>query len=108
VLVARACSWEENAELTFLINNAYRQISSTEVWTENTIAAIFHLLDYYLDLNCFEKKETFPLLCLQLLQLIENIEKLAEKEGVNVTSIKLYTINGIFTSNDYFCSKVEK
>ncbi|MDR1368572.1 MAG: hypothetical protein LBJ72_00395 [Dysgonamonadaceae bacterium] len=95
-------------------------------------------MDYYPDLNCFENKDTFSLLCTQLLQLIENIEKIAEKEkkeykgkeafyrmflspleimndfmitkkdGINVTSIKLYTINGIFTSNEYFCSEVEK
>jgi len=30
------------------------------------------------------------------------------RDGINVTSVKLYTINGIFTSNEYFCSEVKK
>ena len=120
------------------ITNAYHQIPSTEIWTYNTIDPIIHLLDYFPDLNCFEKKETFSLICHQLLQLIECIEKFTEKEqkvykgrdvffrmylsplaiindfmitkrdGINVTTIKLYTINGIFTSDDNFCSEVEK
>jgi len=33
---------------------------------------------------------------------------ITKHDGINVTSIKLYTINGIFTSNEYFCSEVEK
>ena len=120
------------------ITTAYNRIPSTEIWTYNTIDPIIHLLDYYPDLNCFEKKETFPLLCSQLIQLIERIEKFAEQEkkeyrgkevfyrmylspiaimndfmitkrdGANVTTIKLYTINGIFTSDEHFCSEVEK
>ncbi|MDR1882601.1 MAG: hypothetical protein LBR26_07440 [Prevotella sp.] len=120
------------------ITDAYKQIPSTEIWTNNTIEPILHLLDYYSDLDCFENKEKQFLICRQLLQLIENLEKMTEREskefrgkevffrmylspvdimndfmitkrgGVNVTSIKLYTINGIFTSNNYFCSEVEK
>jgi hypothetical protein len=120
------------------ITDAYKQIPSTEIWTNNTINPILHLLDYYSDMKCFENKETPLILCNQLLQLIESIEINTEKEskeyqgktvpfrlylspvdmmndfmitkrdGVNVTSIKLYTINGIFTSNEYFCNEVEK
>jgi hypothetical protein len=120
------------------IRNAYNQIPSTEIWTKNTIEPILRLLDYYSDLNCFEKKETLPLVCHQLLQLMDNIEKytleeekectgrsaffrmylspidimndfmITKRDGINVTSVKLYTINGIFTSNEYFCSEVEK
>ena len=120
------------------IGNAYLQIPSTEIWTINTIEPLLRLLDYYSDLNCFEKKETLPKLCHQALQMIENIEIYTLKEEkeykgkpsffrmylspvdimndfmvtkrneISVTSIKLYTINGIFTSNKYFCSEVEK
>ncbi|MDR2691591.1 MAG: hypothetical protein LBB73_04735 [Dysgonamonadaceae bacterium] len=120
------------------IGNACNQIPSTEIWTKNTIEPLLRLLDYYSDLNCFEKKGTLPLLCHQILQLADNIEKYTLKEekeykgktaffrmylspvdimndfmvtkhdGINVTSIKLYTINGIFTSNEYFCLEVEK
>ena len=120
------------------MRNAYKQIPSTEIWTNNTIEPILRLLDYHADLNCFEKKETLYLLCHQLLQLIAEIENntengytefngqkfffklylspidimndfmVAKQDGVNVTSIKLYTINAILTSNDYFCNEVEK
>jgi hypothetical protein len=120
------------------IGNAYNRIPSTEIWTKNTIEPTLRLLDYYSDLNCFEKKETLPHLCYQVLQLVDNIEKytlreekeykgksaffrmylspvdimndfmITKHDGINVTSIKLYTINGIFTSNEYFCSEVEK
>lgn len=120
------------------IGKAYNQIPSTEIWTNNTIEPILFLLDYYPDLDCFEKRETFFLLCTQLLQMIENIEQMAAKESkeykgktvsyrmflsplhlmndftiakrdeVCITAIKLYTINAIFTSDEYFCSEVEK
>jgi len=117
------------------ITDAYLRIPSTEIWTNNTIDPIIHSLDYYPDLNCFERQESFTLICSQLLQLIENIELFAGKEnkgkgcffrmylspiaimndfmitkrdGVNVTSVKLYTINSMFTSDATFCSEVEK
>jgi hypothetical protein len=120
------------------IRDSYKQVPSTEVWTNNTIEPILRLLDYYADMNCFSKKETLYLICHQLLQLINELENMTKSEskeyaskesffrlylspvdimndfmitkrdGINVTSIKLYTINGIFTSNDYFCSEVEK
>jgi hypothetical protein len=146
-LTVATVSYEEFCELLDIpllrniyakITNAYHQIPSTEIWTNNTVDPITYLLDYYSDLHCFENKDSFSLICTQLLQLIENIEKLAEQEkkeykgkdsfyrmflspmaimndfmitkrdGVNVTTIKLYTINGIFTSDTNFCSEVEK
>jgi hypothetical protein len=120
------------------IMDAYRQIPSTEVWTGNTIENILRLLDYHYDINCFENAEYPGLICRQLLQLIENIEQWTEneskeykdkkvffrmylssmdlennfvimkKDGAAVASIKLYTINGIFTSNTEFCAETEK
>ncbi|MCC8145479.1 MAG: hypothetical protein LIO93_03360, partial [Bacteroidales bacterium] len=39
---------------------------------------------------------------------IMNDFMITKRDGITVTSIKLYTINGIFTSNEYFCSEVEK
>jgi len=120
------------------IADTYKQTCSTEVWVGNTIDSILRLLDYHHDMNCFENKEHPVLLCRQLLQLIENLEKWAENEckgestkkipfsmylsPVNlennfiisktdnsvITSIKLYTINGIFTSHSGFCEETEK
>ena len=50
------------------IGNTYNLIPSTEIWTKNTVEPLLRLLDYYSDLNCFEKKETFLKLCNQTLQ----------------------------------------
>jgi len=33
---------------------------------------------------------------------------ITKRDGVNITTIKLYTINGVFTSDKLFCSEVEK
>ena len=119
------------------MRDAYKQTPSTEIWTNNTIEPILRLIDYYADLNCFKKKETLYLICHQLLQLIEEIERntenestefngkksffrlylspidimndfsISKRDGVSVVSMKLYTINALFTSNDYFCNEVE-
>ena len=120
------------------IIQAYYQIPSTELWTTETINDIITSIEYHYDLDCFEKKETINLICHQLLKLIENVCKLAEEgmkefngkktvfnmylcpvnmennylitnnNGVKTTSIKLYTINGIITSNTLFCDETEK
>jgi len=120
------------------ISSAYKQIPTTEVWTSNTIETVLRLLDYHYDINGFENKDYPGLLCNQLLQLIENLEQWAEneskeykskktffrmylspvdlennfvitkKDGLTLTSVKLYTINGIFTSNTEFCEETEK
>jgi len=120
------------------IINSYSQIPSTEIWSENTIEPILRLFDYHLDMDCFESKQYPVLLCHQLLQLIENVELWAEKgckehngdvayfqmylssvdmennfvitkrDDVTTTSVKLFTINGIFTSNDAFCEETER
>lgn len=120
------------------INNAYSQIPSTEIWSENTIEPILRLLDYHFDMHCFESKHYPILLCHQLLKMVENIEfwtkhECKEQKGkvvyfrmylstmdmennfvitkcddVNTTSIKLFTVNGIVTSNYVFCEETEK
>jgi hypothetical protein len=120
------------------ITEAYKQIPSTEIWTISTIEPVLHLIDYYSNLNCFENKNTLSIIYKQFLQLIDRLEKCAEneskenkwnivpfrmylntvnfmndfmiakKDGTNITAIKLYTINGIFTSNKYFYSEAEK
>ena len=120
------------------IIRAYNLIPSTELWTSDTINDIIASIEYHYDLDCFENKETINLICHQLLQLIENVCKLAEtgikeynekktmfnmylcpvhmennflitnNNGTKTTSIKLYTINGIITSNTLFCDETEK
>ncbi len=119
------------------IDKSYKLIPSTEIWTKNTIEPILHLLEYYYDLNYFEDRKILAVIVQQLHQLIEDIEKNAEKkykdeanqipfciyispldlmndfmvakrDGANITSVKLYTINGLITSNQLFFNDVQK
>lgn len=114
---------------------SYTQIPSIEIWTASTITPILRLLDYYYDIGAFEKKETPVFLCNQLLQMTDKIIKWTEtgkkeniadfklylsetnpensfmilkNEGITSTTIKLFTINSIITSNVSFCEETEK
>jgi hypothetical protein len=116
----------------------YQRIPSAEVWTPYTADDILRLMEYHLDIGSFEDRETPVLLCNQLLGMLDNIEgwaearkkgdiegaanldvylspvspensfMLAKRDGVSTTSIKLFTINSIVTSNDTFCAETEK
>jgi hypothetical protein len=120
------------------LSESYDKIPSVEIWSENTINPVLHLLDYYSDLNYFENKENVLNIARQLIQAIELIEKQSEKgfkdgdtqkipfqlyisptelpndvsimkhDESNTALIKLYTINNISTTNEYFCTEVEK
>ncbi|MCC8197741.1 MAG: hypothetical protein LIP06_03990 [Tannerellaceae bacterium] len=118
-----------------IMNQNYHKIASTEIWTVNTIDPILRLLEFYSDIESFESKNTPILLCNQLLQLIENLMSWTEKEKKNnkasfklllspispensfmlvkneefsSTTIKLFTINSIITSQPTFCEQTEK
>lgn len=120
------------------IVEAFSQIPSTEIWSNHTIQPIINLLSYYSDLNCFESKETATLLSKQLLNLIVDIEEKTRTgtkihKGLSTsynfhlspvdmqndfiltkglhdttTSIKLFTINAIFTTDKTFNEETEK
>ena len=120
------------------ISNAYKQVPSLEIWSVNTIDAIISAIDYYYDMKCFEDNKFPNKICAQLLQLIDDVNKQAEdghkeykgrkalfsmylspislennfiitnRDGNKAVSLKLYTINGIFSSNAVFCSETEK
>jgi hypothetical protein len=119
------------------IMNNYRHINSTEIWTYNTLDPILRLLDYYNDLGSFENKEMPGLICCQLQQMIDTLIKWTELKmkggvdygdfnlylspvytensflvykynGITLTTIKLFTINSITTTDKTFCSETVK
>jgi hypothetical protein len=117
------------------LSENYNRIPSVEIWSENTINPVLHLLDYYS--SSFENKENLLHIARQLIQAIELIEKQSEKgfkdgdtqqipfqlyisptelpndvsimkhDGYITALIKLYTISSISTTNEYFCTEVE-
>jgi hypothetical protein len=116
--------------------NAYMQIPSVEIWTNQTVETILRLLDYYFEIGAFAKKETILLLLNQLMQLLKTIHKYAEdgyksekrtpyslylcsvdlennfmltkSSGRLACNIKLFTVNSIATDNEALCAETEK
>lgn len=129
---------EELTEIYREIYANYQRIPSSEVWTLHTADDILRLMEYHLDIGSFEDRETPALLCRQLMEMLDNIGgwaesrkkgnsegaasldiylspvspensfMLAKRDGVSTTSIKLFTINSIATSNETFCAETEK
>jgi len=113
----------------------YQLVPSTEIWTDNTIDAVLRLLNYHSEMKHFGNKKIPLLLCDQLYDLINTLQKWAEKgtKGPKDTSfkfyvsetdiantfilfkkgkntnclLKLYTINGLGISDERFCSETE-
>ena len=117
------------------ISEDYQLVPSTEIWTDNTIDIILRLINYHSEMNHFGD-EKFPLLlCEQLLELIDTLQKWAEKgtKGSKEVSfkfyisktdiantfilfkkpektncmIRLYTINALGISDERFCRGTE-
>ncbi len=120
------------------ITDAFLQIPSTEIWSNHTVEPIINLLSYYYDLSCFESQEMAVLLGKQLLRLIKDVEEKTQTSSKTykgqvtsynfhvspvdmqndfiltkglqstTTSIKLFTINAIFTADEAFNEETEK
>ena len=118
------------------ITAVYSLIPAKELWTDQTINTIISQFDYYFETGAFAKKETALNLLEQLSQLMESIQKDAEKgykgdkrtpfalylSSVDLAnnfmvarigdrlscSIKMYIINSITTENPTVCAEAEK
>ncbi len=120
------------------IYDAYLQVPSTELWSYHTVLPLINLLNYYVDINCFKDNQTILILCYQFIQLINTLEKWAKngekkikgiksnfslylspidmqndfiitrKEQLKTMSIKLFTINAIFTNDEAILTETEK
>ena len=127
----------ENIKKTYdkIIYN-YLLIPSSEIWTTNTIDPILRLLRYHSEMNHFEDKKMPLFLCEQLLDLLNTVEKWAEKgkkgpkeipyhlyvsetdiantfilfKSLKQSSclIRLYTVNGLTITDERFCKETEQ
>ena len=113
----------------------YQLIPSTEIWTDNTFDTILKLLNYHFEMKHFSDKQVPLFLCNQLLELMSTLQKWADKgtkgekevpfkfkiTETDVTNtfiifkiaeksicyVKLYTINGLSTSDERICNETE-
>jgi hypothetical protein len=119
------------------ISNLYDQISSVEIWTNNTMDSYLNLIRYFYDIDCFESIDDAITICDQLIELVDVLRKYgtqgykqfagtestfnlylseaelennfiyAETDNHKVCFIKLYSINAINTSDTAFCSEIK-
>jgi hypothetical protein len=116
---------------------AYMQIPSKEIWTNQTVDTILRLLDFYMETGAFDTKETVFHLLSQLSQLLDTVNAFAlnghkgdplqtpfviyscsvdlennfmlTRRGNRwVCTIKLYTVNSISTDHPALCGETEK
>ena len=117
--------------------NAWQQIPSKEIWTNQTCETILRLLEYYNEIGAFEKKETVLFLLNQLSKLMNDVNKnacdgnkggvrktpfhlylcnvefennfmLIKREGKMSCTIRLFTVNSILTEHEDLCSETKK
>ena len=131
--------WVDNQTLENIhekIKRNYQLIPSTEIWTTSTTDTILRLLIYHSEMKHFSDKKTPLLLCEQLLDLMNTLQKWAEngtkgpketpfKFYISETDIantfilfknaesssclvKLYTINGLGISDENFCREAKQ
>ena len=112
----------------------YQLIPSTEIWTDSTIDTILRLLSYHVEVGHFNDKK-FPLvICNQLSDLIDTMQKWSEtgtkgtgipynlyiseteigntflifKNAKNTSCmVRLYTLNALSISDESFCMETE-
>jgi len=90
---------------------AYKEIPSVEIWTEGTFDAILRLIDYHFESGCFSTKDEALLLCSQLLEMVNQINKWSvqgfKDELSGTVPYKLY-LSGIELENNFVVMKREQ
>jgi len=119
------------------LSNAWVQIPSEDIWTNQTIDTILRLLEYYFEIGAFENKETVSFLLNQLQEVLDTVSKYAvegskgdqikapfalylcnvdvennfmllKREETMSCTIRLFTVNSIVTENESLCSETDK
>ena len=94
-------------ELTKRIFEDYYQVDSTEIWTPESIDSSIEQIEYYIDAGMFANAAIPVMLCDELSELLQNVEKEAElgrkliqtKEGTKSARFEMYQ-SDIFLSNN--------
>ena len=118
------------------IVKTYQRCPSTEIWTDYTINMALRFLDYHYEMRHFDHQHTPVVLCEQLLDMTDAIHSRAakgvkgvhgtplkfyisetdlnnnfvlfKKNGATNCTIKLFTINHFYISDQRFCVETEK
>ena len=131
--------FENNNPLTIDFQNKivsdFLLIPSTEIWTSTTADYTVKLIEYHAEVNHFNSKDSFLILCEHLLELINTMEiwsaigvkgsgnapykfYVSERDIANTfvilkskqskaAMLRLYTINGLVVSDERFCNETE-
>ena len=88
------------------ISKDYELIPSSEIWTENTINATLGLISYYIDICSFSSKDLPLLLCEQVLDILNKLQRWAENgnKGKITTPFQLY-VSEMELENTYILMK---
>ena len=117
------------------IVKSYQNVPSTEIWTTGAIDRILTLLNHHHEMGHFNDENLPLLLCEQILDLINTLQDWTEKaaKGKNEVPykfyvseiefnnsfilfktekmakcfLKLFTINGLRTTDEFFCRELE-
>jgi len=113
----------------------YNSIPSFEIWTTSALESTLRMIDYHYEMGHFYNSQTPLLICKQLIDMMDKVQIWTEKgtKGEHETPFKLfiididigntfllfrnkerancfvrlYTINGLNTSDKYFCQEIE-
>ena len=114
----------------------YLHCPSTEIWTANTMDRILSLLSHYYEMGYFNDEKMPLLICEQLMDMISTMQHWAEKnskgpydspyklyvseiefdnsyvlykrENESKCFLRLFTINGITSTDMRFCNEIEQ
>jgi tetratricopeptide (TPR) repeat protein len=96
---------EKQVQLAVDIYQAYLQVPSTEIWTEETINTTIKQIDYYFESGAFKEKEDAILVLLELKKMVQAINRYAESENKNeknksfITPFNLYNSDLVIGTN---------
>lgn len=80
---------EKQLQLAVDIYQAYLQVPSTEIWTDETINTTIKQIDYYFESGAFKVKEDAILILLELKKMVQAINRYAESENKNEKNIPI-------------------
>lgn len=93
------------------IYETYLKIPSTEIWTTETINSTLKQVEFYWDSGMFKTKNEAILICEDVIKMIENIEKFADrssKDAMHKNNFTLYQSEIEVGNNSIFVQKAER
>ncbi len=92
------------------IYDVYLKIPSTEIWTTETINSTIKQIEFYWDSGMFQTSDEAILICQDLIKMLENIERFAErssKDAMHKDNFTLYQSEIEVGNNSIFVQKAE-